>query len=284
MPTYLVSKLARGQVTVSLSGDGGDELFAGYNRYLLANNIWGKVNALPKMLRKSMAATIGCLSPHSWNAIGRTLRFTPNLFGDKLHKFRPLLASPSAESLYLQLISQWQKSESIVLGVDSAPKSLADVDMPTLMDRMQYWDLMTYLPSDILTKVDRASMAVSLEARVPLLDHRVAEFAWGLPQHMKIRNGTSKWLLRQVLDRYVPATLMDRPKMGFGVPIDSWLRGPLRDWAEDLLDENRMHQEGFLNPAPIRKKWQQHLDKSRNWQYPLWVVLMFQAWQREWLN
>ncbi|MEN8236702.1 MAG: asparagine synthase (glutamine-hydrolyzing) [Pseudomonadota bacterium] len=282
IPTHLVSQLARQHVTVSLSGDGGDELFAGYNRYLLANNIWSKVNALPSFARKSIAGTIGLLTPHTWNRIGCMLPFTPDLFGDKLHKFKPLLTKPSEESLYLQLISQWHTNEDIVRHTGQIPSALESVDMPTLMDRMQYWDLMTYLPSDILPKVDRASMAVSLEARVPLLDHRVVEFAWSLPQHMKIRGGKSKWLLRQVLDRYVPSSLIDRPKMGFGVPIDTWLKGPLRDWAEDLLDENHLIQEGIFNPALIREKWQQHLKGSQNWQYPLWVVLMFQAWRREW--
>ncbi len=289
IPTYLVSQLARQHVTVSLSGDGGDELFAGYNRYVMGPKLWQNFHRLPKMVRYALQKGINILPPTTWNRLGAAMPMAPNLLGDKLYKIHPLLSSlSSSQSFYQELISQWNTPEQLMPGTQEATTVLSQKDnatgLPTFLDRMQYWDLTTYLPGDILTKLDRASMAVSLEARVPLLDHRVVEFAWQLPQNMKIRDGKGKWLLRQVLDRYVPASLIDRPKMGFGVPIDTWLRGPLRDWAEDLLDENRLKQEGFFNPQPIREKWQQHLSNKQNWQHPLWTVLMFQAWKREWLG
>jgi asparagine synthase (glutamine-hydrolysing) len=191
------------------------------------------------------------------------------------------------DNFYRLVISHWPESETMVPGA-APPRFIADdpgvasiVGDP--IERMQYLDSVTYLPDDILTKVDRASMAVSLEARVPLIDHRVVAFSWQLKPEWKARPGRSKYLLRRVLDRYVPRSLIERPKMGFAVPIDSWLRGPLKDWAEDLLDENRLKREGILSPEPIRAKWQEHLSGKRNWQYLLWDVLMFQAWKERWL-
>jgi len=206
--------------------------------------------------------------------------------GDKLHKLAALLALPDPDAMYLGMVSLWKDpAEVVVQGVEPLTPVTDRANWASLPDftmRMMYLDLITYLPDDILTKVDRASMAVSLEARVPLLDHRIVEFAWRLPLSFKIRQGgEGKWLLRRLLDRYVPSSLVERPKMGFGVPLDSWLRGPLRKWAEELLDEDGLRREGYLHPEPIRKLWEEHLSGKRNWQYPLWNVLMFQAWLRQ---
>ena len=193
-----------------------------------------------------------------------------------------MIGSSTVDELYLGLISHWGNPESIVLN-SKEPDTLLNSGMLQLsnltqVQKMMLLDLLTYLPDDILTKVDRAAMGVSLESRVPFLDHNVVEFAWSMPMNFKVRNGESKWALRQILYKYVPRDLIDRPKMGFGVPLDSWLRGPLRGWAEELLDESRLRHEGFFNPVPIRQKWKEHLSGRRNWQYHLWDVLMFQAW------
>lgn len=286
IPTFLVSELARRHVTVALSGDGGDELFAGYNRYFWGRRLWRYLDLVPPSIRRGLAGGITSLSPAAWaNFFERFGRFLPVVAkpGDKLHKLAALLALPDPDTMYLGMISLWKDpAEIVVQGVEPLTPVTDRANWATLQDftmRMMYLDLITYLPDDILTKVDRASMAVGLEARVPLLDHRVVEFAWRLPLSFKIRQeGEGKWLLRRVLDRYVPRQLIERPKMGFGVPLDSWLRGPLREWAEELLDEQRLRREGYLHPAPIREKWAEHLSGKRNWQYPLWNVLMFQAW------
>ncbi len=286
IPTFLVSELARRHVTVALSGDGGDELFAGYNRYFWGRRLWRYLGLVPPSIRRGLAGGLTSLSPAAWaNFFERFGRFLPVVAkpGDKLHKLAALLALPDPDTMYLGMISLWKDpAEIVVQGVEPLTPVTDRVNWATLQDftmRMMYLDLITYLPDDILTKVDRASMAVGLEARVPLLDHRVVEFAWRLPLSFKIRQeGEGKWLLRRVLDRYVPRQLIERPKMGFGVPLDSWLRGPLREWAEELLDEQRLRREGYLHPAPIREKWAEHLSGKRNWQYPLWNVLMFQAW------
>ena len=205
--------------------------------------------------------------------------------GDKLHKAAGVLASGSVDALYLGLVSHWHDPATIVIG-GKEPPTLLTGNAPALdglddIQRMMALDALTYLPDDILVKVDRAGMGVSLEGRVPFLDHRVVEFAWSLPQSLKLRNGVGKWVLRQVLYRHVPKELIERPKMGFGVPIGDWLRGPLRDWAENLLDEARLRREGYFYPEPIRQKWAEHLSGLRNWQYHLWDVLMFQAWLEE---
>lgn len=284
IPTFLVSQLARQHVTVSLSGDAGDELFCGYTRYGVASGLWQRLERLPLAARRVAARAITAIPPAGWDSLvgwmpSDRLR---NRFGDRLHKGAGVMGSTSVDALYLGLVSHWPDPARIVADGREPPTRLtgARPDLPGLdpVERMMALDLMTYLPDDILTKVDRASMAVSLESRVPMLDHRVVEFAWRLPHSLKQRDGVGKWVLREVLYRHVPRELIDRPKMGFGVPIDSWLRGPLRDWVEALIDESRLRREGFLEPAPIRALWGEHLSGRRNWAYLLWDVLMFQAW------
>ncbi|MFI5057718.1 MAG: asparagine synthase (glutamine-hydrolyzing) [Candidatus Acidiferrales bacterium] len=290
IPTYLVSKLARESVTVSLSGDGGDELFGGYNRYLYTRRIWTLLKALPKSARKAATQLLRAASPSSIDRCFQLLRpilpgrLRPAIPGDKAHKLAALLSVDSPEALYYRALSHWENPTEIVLNSHepgTVLASIAESSWPSNIEEvMMLTDQLNYLPDDILTKVDRASMAVSLEARVPLLDHRVVEFAWKLPLHFKIHNGNSKWILRQILYNYVPRELVERPKMGFGVPIDRWLRGPLRAWAEDLLSERSLEQHGLLNIDLIRLKWQEHLSGFRNWQYLLWDILAFQDWFR----
>jgi len=288
IPTFLVSRMAREQVKVSLSGDGGDELFAGYSRYLLGHSIWRWMKLLPYWIRKRSAQGIRKIKPQHWDQMAYILptSLRPRLMGDKAYKVADMMMMPSDRHFYRSLISHWENPEEIVLGgreVETYPWSGAEnIPFKNFIEQMQFFDTLTYLPDDILTKVDRASMALGLEARVPLLDHRVVEFSWQLPLHMKIRQGKGKWLLRQVLNRYVPSQLIDRPKMGFGVPIGEWLRGPLREWAEDLLSDDRLKNQGLLNPELIRTRWMEHLSACCNWQYSLWGVLMFQAWYDQW--
>ncbi|MGQ9371635.1 asparagine synthase (glutamine-hydrolyzing) [Azospirillum sp. A39] len=288
IPTFLVSRMTRRAVTVALSGDGGDELFAGYNRYFWGAGLWRRLGPLPAGLRAAGAAAIRAVPPGGWDALFAPLpeRLRPRLAGDKLHKLAGVLGADGPDALYRRLITHWEEPDALVRGGREPHGLLWDEAVaervPDFVERMQYLDAATYLPDDILVKVDRASMAVALEARVPLLDHRVVEFAWRLPLSQKIRGGKGKWLLRQVLDRHVPRALVERPKMGFGVPIDAWLRGPLRDWAEALLDERRLREEGLFDPAPIRTRWAEHLSGRRNWQYLLWSVLMVQAWKDRW--
>src|SRR3954471_496951 len=290
LPTYLVSKMTRAHVTVALSGDGGDELFAGYTRYFRGEGLWRAFEATPRPLRALAARGIYALPPALWPALGEAIPEPrrPAQFGDKMHKMAGILAGePEASAFYRQIVSHWTDPAALVSGARERPGLLDDARVrslvPDFVERMQYLDTLTYLPDDILTKVDRASMAVSLEARVPLLDHRVVAFSWSLPTAMKAGNGVGKQLLRKVLHRYVPRELIDRPKMGFAVPLDRWLRCELRDWAESLLDQRRLEQEGILDSAVIRRRWTEHLAGKRNWQAPLWTVLMFQAWKERWL-
>jgi asparagine synthase (glutamine-hydrolysing) len=284
IPTFLVSQLTRQHVTVSLSGDAGDELFGGYNRYFMGRSIWNKIGWMPRPLRSGIAKLMESITPSRWDSIAAVIPSAIRLrnTGDRIHKLAEILAVESPSVMYRMLVSHWKEPCSIVISAREPVTVLTDspawTELSDFTQWMMYLDTLSYLPDDILVKVDRAAMGVSLETRVPFLDHRVVEFAWKLPLSMKIRNGQGKWILRQVLDKYVPRKLIDRPKTGFGVPIDSWLRGPLRDWAESLLSEKRLREEGFFNPAPIRGKFNEHLSGKRNWQYYLWDVLMFQAW------
>ncbi len=290
IPTFLVSQLARSHVTVSLSGDAGDELFGGYTRYKLASRLWNSLERIPGPLRSLAGGGIRTLPVGGWNAVGKPLLALAgkNLgnVGDRAHKFAGLLAERDRMQVYRRMVSHWDEPARLVLGA-SEPSNYfsargagaADADY---YDEMMLADMHTYLPDDILVKVDRAAMGVSLETRVPFLDHRVVEFAASVPLHMKVRDGQGKWLLRQVLYKYVPKEMIERPKMGFGVPIDAWLRGPLREWAESLLDERRLQNEGYFDARAVRAKWQEHLSGARNWQYHLWDILMFQSWLDRW--
>jgi asparagine synthase (glutamine-hydrolysing) len=287
IPTHLVSKLARQHVTVSLSGDAGDEVFGGYNRYLSTAQLWPKLQHTPPMLRSFAANAINSVSPGAWTNLSNLLPPSKHLgklhnLGDKLHKAAGVLASRSIDELYLGLVSHNSHPESwVVGGIDDHKTSMFDhPDLAGLdnVEKMMLLDTQTYLPDDILCKVDRAAMAVGLESRVPFLDHRVFEFAWSLPTDTKIHHGITKWPLRQILYRYVPQKLIDRPKMGFGIPLHDWLRGPMKAWAEALLDETRLQREGYFHPAPIRQAWQSHISGKYNYAHKLWPVLMFQAW------
>lgn len=288
IPTFLVSQLARSEVTVSLSGDGGDELFAGYHNYTFGSALWRRAAGIPTWLRGPGATVMKGIPTETWDFLFRLARPFDSggrefkVTGDRLHKLADVISRKDFRSMYRALVSAWKDPARMVIDGWEPPSLLQglDPDPPTTspIASMMYWDLMTYLPDNVLTKVDRASMAVSLEVRVPLLDHRVVEYAWGLPMEFKIREGRSKWALREVLDRHVPNSLIDRPKRGFGVPLTKWLRGPLLDWAETLLAPDRLEADGIFRPEIIRKSWQEFLEGRRQWQAGLWTVLMFQAW------
>ena len=293
IPTYILSKLTRQFVTVSLSGDGGDELFCGYDRYTWGNAIWRKMGWMPLWMKNTLRASLLSVSPSKWDKVftklgpwlpGSLQTYRP---GDRVHKLAEAFIFNNRTELYRWLVSHWREPLSLVKGITKEPLTVFSekTDHPPFGDffqEMQFFDLITYLPDDLLTKVDRASMAVALEARVPLLDHRVVELAWRLPLDFKIRHGKGKWILRKVLNKYVPETLFERPKMGFGIPIDSWLRGPLKNWAEDLLSEERLKREGYLNHEMVLIKWREHLSGKRNWQYLIWDVLMWESWLDTW--
>ncbi|HEY6131562.1 MAG TPA: asparagine synthase (glutamine-hydrolyzing), partial [Halioglobus sp.] len=285
LPTHLVMKLARQHVTVALSGDAADELFGGYNRYVLAPKVWHNIGWMPLPLRRALGAGLTSISIERINRLAEPLshRIGITQLGDKAHKLgHRLRETRSMHDLYVSLVSEWHRPEHIVVG-GHMPSCLLDERsrwprLPDPVSRMMALDGLTYLPDDILVKVDRAAMAVSLETRAPFLDRDVIHFAWSLPMNMKIRDGQGKWLLRRLLDRYIPRELVERPKMGFGIPLDTWLRGPLRDWGESQLAEDRLRREGYLHPEPVRAAWQAHLAGHANYGYRLWSVLMFQAW------
>ena len=287
IPTYLISKFAKQNVTVALSGDGGDELFCGYNRYQITDKYWNKLKVIPSSLRRILATGILKFSPEKIEKLYSILNRNPkyNNFSDKLYKGSNVLASKDLKALYIGLISACEDPDSIVINghesnqlLHSKLKILENLDDLSLMMSI---DLLTYLPDDILTKVDRAAMGVSLETRVPMLDHKVVEFALKLPQEYKLRESQTKWLLRKVLYRNIPKELIERPKAGFAIPIGLWLRTSLKDWADDLLNEKSLAQQGFFHPIKIRERWLQHLSGSHNWEHFLWNVLMFQSWFKD---
>ena len=288
IPTYLVSALARRSVTVSLSGDGGDEVFGGYNRYAWASRIWRGSGWIPAGTRRALASALGHVSVDSWSRWAERARpfapkrLMPTLPGDKMQKLLELLPARDPAALYLLLVSLWKEPSAVVKDGKEHPTILSENSgWPRglgFTHLMMYLDHLTYLPDDILVKVDRASMGVSLESRAPFLDHRLVELAWRLPLSANVKGGEGKILLRKILAKYVPPALFERPKMGFGVPIDSWLRGPLKDWAEELLDERRLAREGFFEPRPIRARWEEHRSGRRNWSPQIWCVLMFESW------
>ncbi|HTI86636.1 MAG TPA: asparagine synthase (glutamine-hydrolyzing) [Alphaproteobacteria bacterium] len=290
IPTFLVSELTRRHVTVALSGDGGDELFAGYNRYIWAERIWRRLGPVPPPVRAAVGRMMESVPVAFWDAaaslIPRGRR--PAQVGDKVKKLAAILDRARPDDIYRRLVNFWESPGSLLGPTDEPASPIDDPslarDIPAFVARMRYLDLITYLPDDILAKVDRASMAVSLEARVPLLDHRVVEFVWRLPPDLLIRDGSTKWLLRRVLDRYVPRSLIERPKTGFGVPIGDWMRGPLRAWAEDLLSEKSLHGADIPHAEPVRTKWRQHLGGRQNWAHELWTVLMWVSWHRRWMQ
>lgn len=284
IPTYLVSKLARSKVTVSLSGDAGDELFCGYNRYFLAEKIINKSGRLPFVIGKALPGIMKGVSIENWNRIFRLISSNKDgiNFGDKIYKLSDVLRSKNAYEIYLGLSYFWNDTSSLVIGSNQL-EMVNDYKgemfkFQNVKEWMMYFDTKTYLPDDILVKVDRASMGVSLESRIPLLDHRIIEFACSIPIGLKVKNGQGKWLLRQILYKYVPKDLIERPKKGFAVPIGEWVRGPLKDWAAQLLDEKRLREEGYLNPELVSKVWKEHLEGIRDWKYQIWGILMFQQW------
>lgn len=280
IPTYMVAKFARHDVTVALTGDGGDEMLGGYNRHIMAPKIAGRMRAMPRPVRRAMASAIGLIPTRRWDSLARAL---PQM-GSAMHKTASILSLESQEEIYNRLISQWPDPpvlnaahlRTLQETPDYRPQNLS------FAEEMMYWDTLTYLPYDILTKVDRASMAVGLEARAPLLDARIYKYTWSLPESFKIRGSTGKWLLREMLARHLPRPLFERPKQGFAMPVGDWLRGPLKDWAAALLDEKRLNEQGLLNAPVIRDAWDAHLKGRGNLGGRLWTVLMFQAWQEKW--
>jgi asparagine synthase (glutamine-hydrolysing) len=297
IPTYLVAKLARQRVTVSLSGDGGDELFGGYNRYVFVANFWQQLSAIPRPLRRLVASGIAAPSPAAWDAAFRLMapilshKLRPALPGLKMQKVASVLSSASLYELQSRMVAQWSHPESVMApghqaaAFSTLPPPSQVPDIPAVAQQMA-WDTSTYLVDDILTKLDRATMRVALEARVPLLDHRLVEFAWQIPVGMKFRDGSGKYILKRLLERYVPRHLFERPKMGFGIPVDSWLRGPLRDWASVYLLPDGQNVDDYLDRSVIAATWKEHLSGRVDRGGALWTVLMFDIWlqkARQWV-
>ena len=284
IPTYLVSKFARESVTVALSGDGGDEMLGGYNRHVTGPKAWAVANNIPAPLRRIFGQIILHTPPSLWDKI----RLSHPQFGAHMHKFAQILNKHAESDVYLSFVSHWQQPKTIIRDGREGVIPLVDPAMQIedlgFAEHMMYWDTLSYLNGDILTKVDRASMAVGLEARAPLLDQRIYDYVWRLPFDCKIRDGKGKWLLRQVLNRYVPDDLFERPKQGFSVPVADWLRGDLKDWAADLLDESTLRAQGFLDYRQIISLWHEHLKGRGNHAQKLWSVLMFQSWYKHWIS
>ncbi len=284
VPTFLVSQLARSNVTVAISGDGGDEVFGGYNRHLWSQNVWLRMKKLPHWLRGILSFIITIPSEKRWNQIYSLiefiipLKYRIRLPGEKMKKVAISLSALTIEDLYVCLTSLWLEADRIVLKEGNTKNNFFDINGQNAAEQIMFLDLGIYLPGDILTKVDRAAMGVSLETRIPFLNHKVVEFAWSMPTKMKIKNGESKWALRQLLKNYIPNRLITRPKMGFGVPIESWLRGPLYSWALDLLNEDLINKDGYLVYSEIEKIWLEHQSEKFNHHHKLWNVLMFQMW------
>lgn len=285
IPTFLVSRMTRAHVTVSLSGDGGDELFGGYPRYQFGARLWHNIARVPTWARGMASGALRGLSARSWDRIlelALPSRYQGSVSGHRLHRFARLLGVSTFADMYVCLVSQWQPGDQLVLGQLPSVSLAEDASVRSAavshLHGMRRFDLDKYLPDDILVKVDRASMSVSLESRAPLLDHRIVEFAWALPERVLMRQGTGKWLMRRILDRYVPRRLVDRPKRGFGIPITHWLRHELRDWAASLLDEHRLRSQGFINSELVATMWREHQSGRHDRQAYLWNVLMFQAW------
>ena len=285
IPTHLVSRFARGQVTVALSGDGGDELFAGYNRYFGTARLWRAFGRLPRPVRRGAGRAFGAVAPAAWNALGRLVPGRPNHFGTKVRKsFRTMVRADGLQNVFGSFLDEWawQRSPAIdgtapvTFGADS--DALSGAPDTT---RMMYWDAMSYLPDDILCKVDRAAMAVSLETRVPFLDHRVAAVAARIPQAMKVRGGGGKHILKRLLYQQAPKEMFERPKAGFGIPVGEWIKGPMRDWAEELLEPVRMREDGWFDADIVQQRWREHLDGHSDSTPALWSILMFEAWRRE---
>ena len=286
IPTHLVAQLARDHVTVALSGDGGDELFAGYNRHVWAPRVMTAMDRVPSLVRSTAARAVSAVDTKLWE---RAFDLLPGpelvrLPAEKLQKLAAVLPARTSGELYQTLRTHWREPQALVVGGSAGVRRFDELQDADFAQNMMFWDLTTYLPDDILTKVDRATMAVSLEARVPILDHRVVELAWSFPQDVKLRDGTAKWVLREVLYRHVQRELIERPKMGFGVPIDAWLRGPLKEWAAELLSPKRLVEDGILRTLPIDVAWDEHQSGRRNRHHELWDVLMFQAWLEDWKN